>query len=116
MNGIQLVLLTGIGLISLVFIKKVRKKSVYTLLLLLTAFVSILFILWPEVTNKIARTLGVGRGADLVFYISILIFWFIIIQLFARIRKLEQMVAELIRKDAIGQATRLPAEEHHAAS
>jgi hypothetical protein len=114
MNGIQIVLLAGIGLISLVFITRTRKKSIYTVLLLLTVGVSVVFILWTEVTNKIARTLGVGRGADLVFYISILIFWFIIIQLFTRIRKLEQIVTDLIRKDAIDRASRLPVDEHNA--
>ena len=111
MSGIQLVLLAGIGLISLIFIKKARKKSIYIVLLSLTVAVSVIFILWPDTTNRIAKVLGVGRGADLVFYLSILVFWFIIVQLFARIRKLEIMVTELIRKDAINHAARLPIDE-----
>jgi len=64
----------------------------------------------------------VGRGADLVFYISILIFWFIILKLYARQRKLEQMITDLIRKDALENAikntgtkieTKNPDEERH---
>ena len=115
MNGIQIVLLTGIGLIGMLFIKRARKKGIYTILLVLTVAISAVFVIWPEVTNKIARVLGVGRGADLVFYISILIFWYILVQLFARIRRLEQIVTELVRKDAITRAARLPIDEHHAA-
>src|SRR5689334_2252832 len=105
MNGIQVILLAGIGLIGIIFLSKTRSKGFYTALLLIAALVSVLFILWPDITNKIAHALGVGRGADLIFYISILVFCFILIQLFARIRKLEQMMTELIRKDAIDHAT-----------
>jgi small membrane protein len=108
MNGIQVVLLAGIGLITLAFIKKTRGKGFNIVLLASAAIVSVIFILWPEVTSKIAKILGVGRGADFVFYISILVFWYIFIQLFARIRKLEQTMTEIIRRDAIQSASRLP--------
>lgn len=111
MNGIQVVLLTGIGLISLVFISKTRKKRLYILMLMIAVAMSVVFILWPDVTNRIANVLGVGRGADLIFYISILIFWFIIVQLFSRIRRLEELVTELIRKDAIAHAATLQVDE-----
>jgi small membrane protein len=103
--------LIGIGLISLAVIRKTRIKGFNAFLLVLAALVSIIFILWPEVTGKIARMLGVGRGADFVFYISIMVFWYVITQLFARIRKLEQIMTELIRKDAIRSASALPLNE-----
>jgi small membrane protein len=113
MNGIQIVLLTGIGLICLVFVRKTRSKGFNILLLLSAAVVSAIFILWPEMTSKIARLLGVGRGADFVFYISIIVFWFVIVQLFSRIRKLEQKVTEIIRSDAVRTAVRLPVDEQN---
>jgi hypothetical protein len=46
----------------------------------------------------------VGRGADLVFYTSILIFWFVILKLYARIRRLEQIITQVVRKDAVDEA------------
>ena len=61
-------------------------------------------MIWPQTTQYIADQLGVGRGADLVFYLSILIFWFVILKMYARIRKLEQIVTEAIRKDALDKA------------
>jgi hypothetical protein len=111
MNGIQVILLIGIGLISLVFIRKTRSKGFNIVLLALAVALSVIFILRPEVTSKIARMLGVGRGADFIFYLSIMVFWYVVVHLFARIRRLEQMMTELTRKDAIRSATRLPLNE-----
>jgi hypothetical protein len=48
----------------------------------------------------------VGRGADLIFYLSIVIFWFVIIKLYVRIRKLEKIVTDVVRKDALNEAAR----------
>ena len=114
MNGIQILLLAGIGLICLAFVRKTRSKGFNIVLLASAAIVSVIFILWPEVTSRMAKVMGVGRGADLIFYISIIMFWYVIIQLFARIRKLELMLTELIRKDTVRSATRLPIDENDA--
>jgi hypothetical protein len=111
MTGIQLVLLMGVGFIAVIFLTRLGKKFMDVLFLSAMVFTAAIFIIWPDITNSIAHRLGVGRGADLVFYISILIFWMIIVKLFDRVRKLEQIITELIRKDAIGQAKRLPDDE-----
>ncbi|MFL5811924.1 MAG: DUF2304 family protein [Flavisolibacter sp.] len=34
---------------------------------------------------------------------SILIFWFVVLKLYSRIRKLEQMITQLIRKDTLSE-------------
>ena len=81
MTGIKILLTTGVAFIA-----------------------AVVFILFPDITNSIANKLGVGRGADLVFYTSILIFWFAILKLYARIRKLEQIITQVVRKDAIDEA------------
>jgi small membrane protein len=107
MNGIQVLLLTGIGLISLVFIKKTHSKGLNIVLLVLAAVISVIFILWPGVTTKLARLFGVGRGTDFLLYISIMFFSYLVVHLFARIRKLERMMTELVRKDAIRSASSL---------
>jgi len=101
MNGIQIFLVTGIILISIYFITRVRHRILDLVILGIMIISAIVFILRPDITNSLAHKVGVGRGADLVFYISILIFWFIILKLYARQRKLEQMITDLIRKDAI---------------
>lgn len=108
MKGIQFILLLGISFIGLYFLTRLRKKILDIFFFAIMIAGAAIFITWPDLTNAIAREVGVGRGADLIFYISILTFWFIILKLFARIRKLEQLFTETIRKDAIVNVKKLP--------
>ena len=104
MSGIQLILLTGIAFIGLYFLIQLKKRLLDILLLFVMIACAVVFIIWPDVTNTIAKRIGVGRGADLIFYISILIFWFISLKLYARMRKLEQQFTKIIREDALKKA------------
>jgi len=101
MNGIKILLITGIAFIAVYFFIRLRNSLFDLILLLLLIATAIVFILFPNITNDLALFLGVGRGADLVFYTSILIFWFVILKLYARIRKLEQIITKVVRKDAL---------------
>ena len=104
MSGIKLVLLTGVVFIALYLLVRWRKQVLDVIFLGLLVIAAIVFILYPDITTAIAHKLGVGRGADLVFYISILIFWFILLKFYMRIRRLEQTVTAIIRDNAIKQA------------
>jgi len=103
MTGIQLLLLTGVVFIGLYFIIRLKKRLLDIILLFILAATAVVFIIWPDLTNSIARKLKVGRGADLIFYISILIFWFVILKLYARLRRLEQALTDMARKQALGK-------------
>jgi len=105
MNGIQLVLLTGVAFICLFIVIQLKKKLLDLVLLLALVAAAVLFILWPDLTTKLAQKLGVDRGSDLVFYISILIFWFVVLKLYARIRQLEKSFTQIIREDALKKAS-----------
>lgn len=107
MSGIQLVLVTGFIFIGLYFVTRLKKRLLDIVLLFAMIVCGVVFALKPDITNIIARKLGVGRGADLIFYISVLIFWFVSLKLYARIRKLEQQVTSIIRQDAITNATEI---------
>jgi len=103
MTGIQVLLLTGVVFIGLYFIIRLKKRLLDIILLFILAATAVVFIIWPDLTNSIARKLKVGRGADLIFYISILIFWFVILKLYARLRRLEQALTDMARKQALGK-------------
>jgi len=107
MTGIQLILLTGVAFISLYFVTRLKKRVLDIIIIVAMIVCAVVFILWPGITNNLAKKLGVGRGADLIFYLSILIFWFVILKLYARIRKLEQQFTDIIRSDAIRKAEEL---------
>jgi small membrane protein len=108
MSGIQLILLTGVIFIGLYFLVRLKKRLLDILLLVVLVAAAAIFIVWPNITSMIANKLGVGRGVDLVFYLSILIFWFVVLKLYSRIRKLEQLVTTLIRQDALNHRQELP--------
>ena len=106
MNGIQIVLITAVVLVAIYFFVRLQNSILDFLLLLAMVNAALVFIFLPDLTNAIAHRMGVGRGADLIFYLSIVIFWFVIIKLYVRIRKLEKIVTDVVRKDALNEAAR----------
>jgi hypothetical protein len=100
MTGIQVLLICGVLVLLLYSIFRVRNAIFDLLVYVAFAALAVYFILFPEQTNRIAHQLGVGRGADLLFYICILFFLFVILKLYARMRRLEQQLADLVRQQA----------------
>ena len=106
MKGIQFILLGLLVLLFTYVINKLKNRWIDLVVLCTLIIAGAVFIIFPDLTIIIAHKLGVGRGADLIFYLSILIFWFVIIKLYARIRKLEQIMTEIIRKDALSNVSK----------
>lgn len=100
MNGIQILLISGVVIIFAYYVSRFRNALLDLLALAVFAGLGIFFILFPDYTNVIAKKLGVGRGADLLFYSCILFFLFIILKLFSRMRRLEDKLTELVRQQA----------------
>ena len=107
MSGIQVLLICGVVAIFLYYLFRLRSALMDLVLLALFSGLAIFFILSPQSTTAIAHKLGVGRGADMLFYICILFFLFIVLKLFARVRRLEATITELVRQQAKKEA--LPA-------
>ena len=106
MKGIQFILLALLVLLFTYVINKLKNRWLDLLLLCAMIITGAVLIIFPDWTIIIAHKLGVGRGADLIFYLSILIFWFVIVKLYARIRKLEQIMTDIIRKDALSNISK----------
>ena len=104
MSGIQIILISGVLVISLYYTLRLRSAFIDLVFLSIFAGLAIFFILSPDYTNTIAHKLGVGRGVDMLFYICILFFLFTIMKLFARVRRLERTLTELVRQQAKGEA------------
>lgn len=77
------------------------------MLLFVLLLTSILVILFPEWVSLIAQRIGVGRGTDLVFYLLVVLFFFVTLKLYSRLRKLEQQITDIIRKQSIEDAKNL---------
>ena len=62
---------------------------------------AVFFVVNPELANRLAALAGVGRGADLFFYITIPGLGFAILLLLSRIRDLERRETTLARELAL---------------
>lgn len=107
MTGIQLLLIFGVSLLGIYYVIRLKKTVVDLMLMLLLIITAVGFILWPELTNTMANRLGVGRGADLVYYVCIVLFSFALLKLYSRMRRLEQEFTKLVREDALKKVEKL---------
>jgi hypothetical protein len=98
-------LLTGACMFYLVII---NQRSGLRKLFALAFFGSgLVFILNPELTNRLAHFVGIGRGVDLVLYLSTLFLFFISFNLYVRFRELEDRMVVLVRQMALKNPVQL---------
>ena len=55
-------------------------------------------VLLPQTTSLLASWAGVGRGVDLVIYISIVALFYMIFRIFVRLEKIEQDITKIVRE------------------
>jgi len=101
MTLIQIILTALVILIAAYMYLRLRTTILDLILILVFAAAGVFFVMFPDTTTQIAHFVGVNRGADMIFYLAILFLLFLLIKLYARVRKLEQGFAELVRKDAL---------------
>jgi small membrane protein len=58
----------------------------------------------PETSSRAAELLGVGRGADLVVYLSVIALFWLVFRLFVRIERMERSITRLIREIGLKDA------------
>jgi hypothetical protein len=62
-------------------------------------------ITFPDATSFLAHVAGIGRGADLIIYTSLLINFYLILRIHLRLARLEQEITELVRAIALERLT-----------
>lgn len=58
-------------------------------------------VLEPNITTYIARLLGIGRGTDVVLYISIALLFYLLFRLSISLEETRREITELVRKVAL---------------
>ncbi len=71
--------------------------------------VAIVTIADPLLVQEVAYVFGIGRGADVVLYFSVLAFAWVAFTLYIRMLRLERQITDLTRHLAIRDAVRVPA-------
>lgn len=65
-----------------------------------------IYFAWrPDDLSQIAHLMGVGRGADLVLYIWVVVSFLALVALMLRLRALREQITQLARHAALGGAT-----------
>ena len=97
---IQFVLTAGVCLCLLYAFNQIKRWP-RSFAIALVAIAGLIFIWYPEWTNTIAVWVGVSRGADLMFYIWIIISVFVILNLHIRNRMVDRKLAAIVRELAL---------------
>jgi hypothetical protein len=71
----------------------------WTVFWLMVGFV----VLFPESTSLVANWVGVGRGVDLVIYISVLILFYLVFRTLVRLDKIEKDITKIVRQTALNK-------------
>ncbi|MDH5673271.1 MAG: DUF2304 domain-containing protein [Myxococcales bacterium] len=61
-------------------------------------------LVWPELTMKASKAVGIGRGADLLLYCTVIAGTWSAFWLYTRVRRLERQITLLVRRLAIEHA------------
>lgn len=61
----------------------------------------VVVVMLPQTTEIAARLTGVGRGVDLVIYLSIILLFYLVFRLFVKIEEGERQLTRLVRQLAL---------------
>lgn len=103
---IQLLLVLGIvSIIAWLFIKRGAKQlAVRRLLVIAFAAFAVLTVMFPGMLSRVANLVGVGRGADLLLYATVLVLLGFLALQEARTKAAEKRTTYLARRLALDEA------------
>lgn len=85
----------------LYFLVLTRKSALQRLFVVAFFGTGFVFILQPDWSTRLALRVGIGRGADLIFYVSTLFLFFICFNFYIRFRAVEERQTRLVRELAL---------------
>lgn len=108
---VQLLLVLGIvAIVAWLFVKRGAKQlAVRRLLIIAFAVFAVLTVLFPAVLSRAANLIGVGRGADLLLYATVLVLLGFLALQEARTKNAEKRTTYLARRLSLDEAEQ-PAE------
>ena len=68
------------------------------------AVIVVLFI--PRITEPIARLLQIGRGIDVVVYLSIVLLFYLIFRIYVKMEETEQQITKIVREVSLKKGGR----------
>ena len=104
MKSIQIILLVALLSASAVYLRFLRSSLRDRLLALGFFVVACVAVIAPDLTQRAADLVGVGRGTDLTFYVFAICFVFFAILIYSKVSRLNRALTEVVRRVAIAEA------------
>lgn len=103
-----LIVLLLLGVV--VYLRVFRSRLVDRIVVSAILVAALGLISFPDAANDLAHLVGVGRGADLLFYLTIPGLGFVVLLLFSRVRELDERLTKLTRDLAL-RSPHVPGDE-----
>lgn len=68
---------------------------------------ALVVILLPTTTSQIAEIFGVGRGVDVIVYISLTLLLYLVFRLYVMVEDLRHEITDLVRQVALKESSKL---------
>lgn len=107
MKLIQFILIPVFLLGMLIYVRRFRTLLRDRLIAILIGGIAILLILNPDWTAFLAREFGVGRGTDLMIYLSVTGLGFFCLTLWAKLQDMEVRLTRIIRTQALSEGAKV---------
>lgn len=104
MTPIQIILIIALLALLWVFNLYMKNDVLKKVAFFFLFSAGIIAVIFPDITNHLAQLVGVGRGADLLTYLLVIVFYASFYFLYAKIDKLKTQQTEIIRSLAIRDA------------
>lgn len=98
---IKIILVSAFTLMLLLYLRTLKNRLATRITFILVFGTAIVFVMLPDITSHLAKAVGVGRGTDLILYLSVVLNFMLFLILYGKLRRVEQIQTEIIRKDAI---------------
>jgi hypothetical protein len=100
----QPILIALLAVLVFLYFARLRSRTSDGLLVVVCSGVSALLVIHPTFATRIANLVGIGRGVDLIFYVSIPGLALLVLLLFARTRDLNMKLTAVVRENALANA------------
>jgi hypothetical protein len=104
MIAFKALLVAGLLLVTIAYLTRGRSAGRDRALVLVLFSGLAVAVVFPEITSWLAKRLGVGRGADLAFYLGFLLLFFLVGIQRARLQRQDRTITTLVRELAILKA------------
>lgn len=99
------ILLVGLNILCLAYVFGQRSKSpLVSLIVTIACLFGMVASVFPNLTNDLAHWVGVGRGADLLFYSWIVVSFGLIINIQLKLITANQQLTDVVRHISLESA------------